>query len=272
MTEIPTNTLVTGIPFPDISPIIFKLGFFELRWYSVAYLVGIIGGWLYIMYLNRRYADNRLDAKMIDAVPMWMVLGVILGGRLGYVLFYNFSYYIGHPLEIFELWHGGMSFHGGLIGTILSAYLFSRKYKIKFLGFTDLLAMATPIGLFLGRLANFVNGELYGRVTDVKWGVIFPGQFYARHPSQLYEAVLEGLILFFVLLVVGTKFNGLRRVGLISAIFLMWYSASRFVIEFFREADVQVGYFANYFTMGQALCVPMFLVGVWIFLNSKKSS
>lgn len=272
MTDSSINTLASnGITFPDIDPVLFKMGFFELRWYSLAYLVGIIGGWLYIIYMNRRAGGNRLDAKMIDALPMWMVLGIVLGGRLGYVLFYNFSYYIQHPAEILQVWHGGMSFHGGLIGTILSAYLFTRKYKIPFLALTDLLAIATPIGLFLGRLANFINGELYGRVTDWKYGVIFAGQYYPRHASQLYEAALEGFVLFFVLMVAALKFNALKRIGLASGIFMAWYAASRFVIEFFREPDTQIGYIAEYFTMGQMLCLPMFLLGVWLVLKAKKA-
>jgi phosphatidylglycerol:prolipoprotein diacylglycerol transferase len=272
MTDSAINTLSNNaINFPNIDPVLFKLGFFELRWYSLAYLVGIIGGWLYIMYMNRRAADNRLDAKMLDALPMWIVLGIVLGGRLGYVLFYNFSYYIQHPAEILQLWHGGMSFHGGLLGVIISAILFSRKYKIPFFAFTDLLAIATPIGLFLGRLANFVNGELYGRVTDWKYGVIFPGQFYPRHASQLYEAVLEGFVLFFVLMIASLKFNALKRIGLTSGIFMAGYAISRFTVEFFREPDAQMGYFADYFTMGQILCVPMFLFGIWLMLRAKKA-
>lgn len=266
---VSSNLATNGIAFPNISPVIFSLGFFELRWYSLAYLLGIMGGWLYITYLNKRFADNRLSSKALDNLPVYMVLAIVLGGRIGYVFFYNFDYYSQHLKEIFMVWQGGMSFHGGLIGSIIGMFLFSKKYKIKFLNFTDLVAAATPIGLCLGRIANFINAELYGRITDVKWGVIFPNQFYARHPSQLYEALLEGILLFLVLMLAIFKFDALKKSGVVSGLFLIGYSISRFIVEFFREPDAQVGYILEYFTMGQMLCIPMFLLGLILLFTSK---
>jgi phosphatidylglycerol:prolipoprotein diacylglycerol transferase len=260
---------MSGIAFPHISPVIFSLGFFELRWYSLAYLFGIIGGWLYVMYLNKRFANSRLTTQMLDNLPLFMVLSIVLGGRLGYVFFYNFDYYIKNLHEVFMVWQGGMSFHGGLIGVILGMFLFAKKYKIKFFEFSDLIAAATPIGLFLGRIANFINAELYGRITDAPWGVIFPNQFYARHPSQLYEAALEGIVLFVILMITIFKFDGLKKTGLISGLFLLGYASARFTVEFFREPDAQIGYLLEYFTMGQMLCLPMFALGAWLVTRKR---
>lgn len=252
-----------AIPFPDISPIAFSVGPLPIRWYALSYLVGILLAWRYVLHLIARTPDHRPNKLDIDDFVGWAVLGVILGGRVGYILFYQTAMYLQNPLEIFKLWHGGMSFHGGALGVIIAMIAYSYFKKIPVLRLTDPVCAAVPIGLFFGRLANFVNGELFGRVTDVPWGIVFPhGGDLPRHPSQLYEAGLEGIVLFLILAVLAHNDKIRHRPGIISGVFLIGYALSRMTVEFFREPDVQIGYLFNVFTMGQLLCLPMILGGL----------
>ncbi|MES2984339.1 MAG: prolipoprotein diacylglyceryl transferase [Pseudomonadota bacterium] len=257
--------------FPDISPIAFAIGPLVVRWYALAYVVGIVLAQLYIGWLNRRLPTPILTDKAREDLVLYGVLGIILGGRLGYVLFYNAGYYLHNPMDILMVWHGGMSFHGGFLGVLLAFYFFARRYQIRWLQLMDLLAAATPIGLGLGRLANFVNGELYGRVTSAPWGMVFPhGGDAPRHPSQLYEAGLEGLLLGLLLLLLATRTRALSYRGLLGGVFVGGYGLARFTVEFFREPDSQLGTFAYGISMGQLLCIPMMLVGIWLVVSAKK--
>ena len=262
-----------GIPFPDIDPIAFSIfGLLHIRWYALAYLAGFLGGWAYGSWLAGRFGSifrpNRQDIE--DMLP-WIVAGVVLGGRLGYVLFYNFSYYLAHPLQIFYLWEGGMSFHGGMAGVIAVLFFYGRRAGIPLLQLADLIACVVPIGLFFGRLANFANGELFGRVTTMPWGIVFPyGEPFPRHPSQLYEALLEGLVLFLLLYVLARFFHLWKHPGMLAGVFLAWYGAARFCIEWVREPDAQLGLFAEYFSMGQILSLPMIAGGIWLVRYAAK--
>lgn len=223
------------------------------------------------MALARQNPPSKPQPKDYDDFLTWAVIGVVLGGRIGYVFFYQFSYYLAHPLEAFQVWEGGMSFHGGMMGVIVAALLFARRRKLAFLGLTDLLACVTPIGLFFGRLANFVNGELYGRVTDVAWAVIFPrGGEMPRHPSQLYEAALEGLVLYVILFFLSRRLKIREREGMLSGVFLALYGLFRFGVEFFREPDPQLGFLFVGATMGQLLCVPMVAFGAYLVWRANK--
>lgn len=265
-------TVYNGIVFPTIDPVAVYIGSFGLRWYSLAYLFGILAGWWLIRRMITRY-PSAVTVPMLDDVCFWATIGIIAGGRIGYVLFYNFNYYMENPIQILELWHGGMSFHGGLIGVIVATWLFSRKVKVRFFELADLMACAAPIGLFLGRLANFVNAELYGRVTtSVPWAVIFPnGGPLPRHPSQLYEALFEGVLLFVLLYTSWTKSVWIRiRPGFTSGLFLTGYAVARFILENFREPDPQIGFLFARATMGQLLTLPMLLAGLILMLWSAK--
>ena len=267
---------IDAIAYPQIDPVIFELGPLAIRWYSLAYLVGIVFGWFYIKYLNANFQKEKISSAAYDSIPLCMVISIILGGRIGYVLFYNFDYYSANILEAFHIWKGGMSFHGGVIGVIVGVLVFCKIYKVKFYTLMDCVAAAAPVGLLLGRIANFVNAELRGKPTDWKYGVLYPGETFARHASQLYEAVLEGVVLFALLYFLIKKFDMLEKPGRISGWFLMGYGASRFFVEFFREPDVQIGYLfsSTWFTMGQLLCLPMFVVGSYLvsvkFANDKR--
>lgn len=253
-----------ALAFPPLDPVLVTLGPFAIRWYALAYLFGFIFAWWMCMRLARLNPKG-LSAQACDDYMTWGVIGTILGGRLGYILFYQLDFYLENPLDILYVWHGGMSFHGGLLGVIVAAIIFSRKRKIPFFALSDILACVTPVGLFLGRLANFVNGELYGRVTDVPWAVMFPrGGGAPRHPSQLYEAGLEGIVLFVVLMMMARIPAVRARYGILSGVFLLLYGAFRFIVEFFREPDVQLGYLMGGATMGQVLCLPMMLAGALI--------
>ncbi|MCD8563285.1 MAG: prolipoprotein diacylglyceryl transferase [Alphaproteobacteria bacterium] len=264
--------------FPHIDPVAMAVGPVEIRWYALAYMAGFILGWQYCLYLAGLQKEGQRPFKTdIDDFLPWAVLGVILGGRIGYIFFYQPELYWDDPVEAFKLWHGGMAFHGGILGVILATFIFCRVQKIPFLRLTDMLACVTPIGLFFGRIANFINGELFGRPTGVWWAVNFPraGEL-PRHPSQLYEAGLEGLVLFLILLVLS-RFEAVRkRAGILSGVFLLGYGAFRFFVEFFREPDIQVGFIFEYFTLGQMFCVPMILAGltlvVYALVNKKHES
>jgi phosphatidylglycerol:prolipoprotein diacylglycerol transferase len=263
------ETMTFAIAFPNIDPVLVQFGPLMIRWYSLAYVAGLVLGWRYIRLLAKR-PPERLHARDIDDFLVWATLGVILGGRLGYVLFYNGDYFLANPLSVIEVWKGGMSFHGGLLGVIAATLIFCRRRGIPLLVFGDLVAAAAPIGLFLGRLANFVNGELFGRVTDAPWGVVFPhGGPLPRHPSQLYEALLEGALLFVLLLVLAQCRNIRERPGVLTGVFLIGYAASRLVVEIFRQPDVQIGFLAWGSTMGQWLSAPMILAGLLLIFTAR---
>ena len=252
---------------PSINPVVMSLGFIDIRWYSLAYIFAFILGSVIIKRLNsgsyRLISDDKIDKFFI-----WAIIGVILGGRIGYVLFYQTNLFFTKPAYILEIWNGGMSFHGGLIGMILSIYLFSLKYKIQFFYLSDLVSLVAPIGLFLGRISNFINTELYGRVTDFPLAIIYPlVDNNPRHPSQLYEAFFEGIILFLILLFYFSKKPKKYILGTISGLFLIFYSIFRFFIEYLREPDYHLGLIFYYFSMGQLLCIPFLLAGLWIVVR-----
>ena len=241
-----------------------------LRWYSLAYLTGILFGWWLVSRRVKKYAIS-LTAKNLEDAAFYITLGIILGGRLGYVFFYGREVYWQNPLNIFAIWQGGMSFHGGIIGVILAIWLLSRKLHFSFLRLTDLVAPVVPLGIFLGRLANFINDELWGRITDVPWAVRFPrGGYVPRHPSQIYEACLEGLLLFLVLNVLWRVRWCRESKGFLSGIFLLGYAACRSFSEQFREPDKQIGFLWSGLTMGQCLSIPVVAVGLWLIYRTLK--
>lgn len=256
------------IMFPDFDPIAIQIGPLAIRWYALSYVVALLLGWQYCMRLAKR-PPQLVAPQQVDDFLIWATLGVIIGGRLGFVLFYQPSFYLANPAEIIKVWKGGMSFHGGLLGVMVAMFVHTRRHGIPFLALTDLITAATPIGLFLGRLANFVNGELWGRRTDGSWGVIFPrAGSEPRHPSQLYEAGLEGLLLFIVLAVlIFSRIEALRRPGFVSGTFLAGYGAARIFVEFFRQPDSYIGregFLAFGTTWGQWLSLPLVVVGVYL--------
>lgn len=254
-----------ALAFPSIDPVAVSLGPLAIRWYALAYLAGFVLGWRLCMRLARQNPSGP-SPKDFDDFLTWAVIGTVLGGRIGYVLFYQFDFFLQNPAEILYVWRGGMSFHGGMLGVILAAILFTRRRKIPFFALSDILAVVTPIGLGLGRLANFVNGELYGRAADVPWAVVFPnGGPTPRHPSQLYEAGLEGVLLFIALLAMSQIPALRKRYGFLSGLFLMDYGMFRIVAEFFREPDEQLGFLFAGATMGQLLSVPMIVTGACFF-------
>ncbi len=256
--------------FPNIDPVIFSIGPFSLRWYAMAYLCGIILAWVLMKRSIKKY-DIDMTSEQLDDLIFYATLGIIFGGRFGYIICYGDGYFWHNPSEIFAIWHGGMSFHGGIVGVIVGLYCFARKYQFRYLQITDLVALYVPIGIFLGRLANFVNGELWGRITTVPWAVKFPeGGYFPRHPSQLYEALTEGVLMFIILNLLWKKEFVRQNVGIISASFLIVYGLSRIAMEFFREPDRQIGYIANTLTMGQLLSVPFLLLGIYILHRSFK--
>ncbi|HIC65133.1 MAG: prolipoprotein diacylglyceryl transferase [Paracoccus sp. (in: a-proteobacteria)] len=286
------------IPFPDISPEIFTIDLgglsLSLRWYALAYLAGLLLGWRLLIRMMRNdavWGDRApMRPEAVDDLLTWVILGVILGGRLGFVLFYQPGYYLSNPAEILKVWEGGMSFHGGFAGVILATWIFCRRHDIPPLRVADAMSVVAPIGLFFGRIANFINAELWGRPTDMPWGVIFPGEaaqscpgvegICARHPSQLYEAGLEGLLLGLILWAV-LRAGGLRRPGLLFGVFLVGYSLARFFVEFFRVADPQfitpdnplghvIGGPVIGLSMGQLLSLPMLLVGLFFVLWARR--
>ena len=265
------------IPYPDIDPVLVHIGPLAIRWYALAYIFGILFGWAYARAIIRSPAlwggKPPMTVEDFDDFILWVTLGIILGGRLGYVLFYNFPIYAANPLQIFELWTGGMSFHGGFVGCVLAVVLFARHRKIPFLSLGDVTCAVGPIGLFLGRLANFVNGELWGRPSDVAWAMIFPADHLGapRHPSQLYEATLEGVVLFIVL-AIAMRLGALKRPGLVIGIFAVGYAIARTTCEFFREPDVQLGFLWQGTTMGMLLSIPLFLAGVAFIVYAMKQS
>ena len=253
---------------PSIDPVILSLGIFDIRWYSLAYIAGFIIGSIIIKYLNKKLL-NILSNKQIDSFFIWSILGVIIGGRVGYVLFYQTSYLFINPIYILKIWTGGMSFHGGLIGIIISMYLFCKKNNIQFFYLSDLVSIVAPIGLFFGRIANFINNELYGKITNFPFAMIYPEiDLQPRHPSQLYEAFLEGIILFIILLTYFNKTKSDPTIGKISGLFLILYATFRILIEFLREPDSHIGLIFNIASMGQILSIPLIIIGIIFFKKS----
>lgn len=255
---------MVGFDYPNISPIALSLGPLAIRWYSLAYLFGILLAWLMLWRNNRKYSLGYTKSQMEDLV-FYITMGIIIGGRLGYACFYGGAEMWLKPWHLLELWKGGMSFHGGIIGVIIAAWLYARTYKWSFLQATDLVAIFCPIGIFLGRIANFINDELWGRVTDVAWAVRFPaGGYLPRHPSQLYEAFFEGIVLFVLLNWLWSKEKFRNTYGLASGLFILLYGIFRMCMEQFRQPDIQLGFFFEKFTMGQMLSLPLVLLGIGV--------
>jgi phosphatidylglycerol---prolipoprotein diacylglyceryl transferase len=267
---------LSALPFPQIDPVIVRLGPLAIHWYGLGYVVGILFAWWYAKRLvatPRLWANDTppMKGQDLDDFVIWAAVGVVLGGRIGYVLFYDLPRYIANPLDIFAIWQGGMSFHGGMLGTILAMVLFARSRGINPWSMLDTVAAGTPVGLGLVRVANFINSELWGRPTDMPWGIVFPdGGPLPRHPSQLYKAALEGLVLFLVLRFLthgGLKLKTPRFVG---GAFVCGYGLSRIVVEFFREPDAHIGYLAGgWLTMGMVLSLPMVLAGIWAMATAR---
>lgn len=259
-----------AIPFPAIDPVAISLGPVAIRWYALAYIVGLLIGWRYCLALAGRppHLTGRQD---VDDFLVWATLGVVLGGRIGYVLFYKPGYYVFHPVEALYVWHGGMSFHGGALGVTIAIVLFTRARKIRLFAFSDIITEAIPIGLFFGRIANFINGELFGRPTQVPWAMVFPnGGSVPRHPSQLYEAFCEGILLF-LLLFVAERLGARQRPGIVTGLFLAGYAVARMSGELFREPDYQLGYLVLGTTMGQLLSIPLLIAGIAIILWAQRT-
>jgi len=265
---------ILAITFPVFDPVAFSIGWFVIRWYALAYIGGIVLGWIYARSLVKKErlwgGPVPITLVQLDDFILWVTLGIIVGGRTGYVLFYNPAFFIQHPAEIFQLWNGGMSFHGGFLGCVAAVMLFARKNDISILSLGDITTAVGPIGLFLGRLANFINSELWGRTADssVPWAMVFPnGGPLPRHPSQLYEAGLEGILLFAILAVM-VRMGALKRPGLILGSFIAIYGLARITAEFFREPDPQLGFLWGGLTMGMLLSVPMIIVGVILIMTA----
>lgn len=265
---------ILAIDFPNFNPVAVAIGPIVIRWYALAYIVGIVLGWIYARALIKRErlwgGPAPVSLIQFDDFILWVTLGIIIGGRTGEVLFWNFPYYYAHPLEIFQLWNGGMSFHGGYLGCAVAVIAFALTQRISILSLGDLTCAVAPIGIFLGRVANFVNGELWGRVTDgdLPWAVIFPHAGpQPRHPSQLYEAGLEGLLLF-VILAIMVRMGALKRQGMILGAFTIVYGCARIVGELFREPDAPTGFVFGQVTMGQLLSVPMIVIGLVLIVRA----
>jgi len=246
----------------NFDPIAFQIMSFEIRWYSLAYILGVVVGWI---LCKKIFIKNSDISEKFDDYITYLIIGIILGGRIGYVIFYNFSYYLDNIFDIFKIWQGGMSFHGGLLGVIASSYIFAKKNNQNPFFYLDQVSLVAPIGIFFGRLANFINSELYGTTTDMPWSVIFVEvDNLSRHPSQLYEAILEGIILFLILIYFMNK-GYLKKPGLISGMFLIFYSLFRFFVEFFRVPDEQIGYLFLNLTMGQIISLVFASIGITLF-------
>ena len=257
----------------NLDPVLFDFGFVAIRWYSLAYLAGILIGWWLgkkIIIKKFQYTDQIFNLKEFDDLITYLIISIIVGGRIGYIVFYNLEYYLLNPFNIIKIWEGGMSFHGALIGIVIGTYIFSIKKKISLFFLLDVIACVSPIGIFFGRIANFINGELVGKATNASWGVIFPAvDLLPRHPSQLYEALLEGIILFFILNLFIFKKN--YKTGTCSFLFLIFYGFFRIFSELFREPDLQIGYIFNLVSMGTILSFLMILAGIIIFIIRRKN-
>jgi len=267
---------LAALPFPDIDPVIVEIGPLAIRWYGVGYIVGILFAWWYakrMVSTPHLWQNNTPPMKPIDIddFVVWAALGVVVGGRLGYVLFYDLAQFVANPLSLVAVWNGGMSFHGGMLGTILAMVLFARSRGINPWSMIDVIAATAPVGLGLVRITNFINSELWGRPTDMPWGVIFPdGGPLPRHPSQLYEAALEGLVLFLVLRLLTHSLLMLKRPRFVGGAFIFGYGVARIIVEFFRQPDAHIGYLAGgWLTMGMVLSLPMVLAGLWAMLTAR---
>lgn len=257
--------------YPKFDPVMLQIGPLAIRWYAMAYITALICGWVLVRGLVRK--DPIVATKeQVDDFLTWATLGVILGGRLGYCLFYQPGYYLPHPIEIFKVWQGGMSFHGGALGVIIALVLFTRKYKLSFLGFSDRVTTVVPLGLGLGRLANFINGELIGRPAPdwLPWRMFYPQIAEARHPSELYEAILEGFVLFTIMMILAYRKSIREHAGFLSGLFLLGYAIARSFCEMFREPDSFLGFIVGNITMGQILCIPMAIAGIYFIQQSFK--
>tara|TARA_B100000953_G_scaffold188103_1_gene154817 strand:- start:285 stop:1055 length:771 start_codon:yes stop_codon:yes gene_type:complete len=252
----------------NFDPVAFQIFSLEIRWYSLSYIFGIILGWF---YCKKFLIKDKKIVNLFDDLITYLIIGIIIGGRLGYVIFYNPIYYSKNLIEIFMIWNGGMSFHGGVLGTIIATYIFGKKNNINYYIFLDLIAMSAPIGIFLGRISNFINSELYGRQTDIFWAVIFKKiDNLSRHPSQIYEAFFEGIILFILLNFIFKKYF-FKSPGIISSIFIIFYSLFRFLIEFTREPDAQLGFIFLNFTLGQIISIIFFIAGLSLYYKKNES-
>ena len=263
------------LPFPAIDPVLVHIGPVAIRWYALAYIFGILLGWLYARAIIRNAAlwggKPPFTAEAFDDFIVWVTLGVILGGRLGYVLFYNPEYFAAHPLQVLELWSGGMSFHGGFFGCVVAVVLFAKRRGLPVLSLGDIICAVGPIGLFLGRLANFINGELWGRAADVPWAMVFPGAGEEpRHPSQLYEAFLEGIVPFVILRIATHRYHALTRPGTVFGLFLVCYGIFRSTAEFFREPHAGHPLDIGVLTPGIAYSIPMILIGAWLIWRARQ--
>ena len=252
----------------NFDPVAIEIFSLEIRWYSLSYIIGIILGW----YLAKKFFVNENIRNKFDDYITYLIIGLIVGGRLGYVIFYNFDYYLNNSIDVLKIWQGGMSFHGGVIGIIIASIIFAKKYEDNIFNYLDVVAIVSPIGIFFGRIANFINSELYGHETTMPWGVKFIqiDNLY-RHPSQIYEAILEGIVLF-ILLIFFWKKEKFKTQGKLSALFLIYYSTFRFIVEYFREPDNQLGYFILNLTMGQIISLVFFIAGItlYYFINDIK--
>lgn len=271
--------LLAILPYPAIDPIAFAIGPFAVHWYGIAYVAGIMLGWFYAKRMVERAdlwpgATSPMSVQKLDDFLVWVAAGIVLGGRIGYVLFYDLASVIENPIRAIQIWNGGMSFHGGLLGTTIAMFIFARRNAIPVWSLFDTVAAVAPFGLFFGRIANFVNGELWGRITDAPWAMVFPtGGPFARHPSQLYEAALEGIVLFLVLRIMTHHVKALRQPGTVSGVFVCGYALSRIFVEFFREPDPQLGYLAfGWLTMGMVLSLPMLLIGIWAVVRARTAA
>lgn len=266
-----------GFAFPNIDPTAISLGPLSIKWYGLAYLVSLLLAMLYIKKMAKTprlwAGKHNLTSEMVDDLTFYTFLGVFFGGRLGYVLFYNLDQYLANPMSVFSVWDGGMSIHGGILFSAIIVFVFARLKKIDYRQLFDVLMAALPIGHFLGRISNFINGELYGKVTDVAWSVRFPsGGGEPRHPSQIYESLLEGLLTFIILWVLVWKFGALKRPGLVAGVSGVLYGLSRIFVEFFRVPDVQIGYYFGFITQGMILSMPMILLGLYFIFSSKNAT
>lgn len=254
------------LPYHNINPVALSFGsYVNVHWYGIMYVLAFLCAW-FLLRVRASRPNALLDTKKVEDLVTWSIMGVLLGGRLGYVLFYDLPYYLDNPFNIFKVWNGGMSFHGGFLGVLLVCFLWGRKHKFHFLDITDFIAPVVPIGIFFGRIGNFINGELWGIRTTLPWGMQFPrgGDIY-RHPTQLYEALLEGVILFLIVWILAKKEH---ERGFISGIFCFGYGFFRFLCEILRVPDPQYGYFLGHITMGQILCLPMLFIGIILMYNA----
>ena len=255
---------------PLIDPVIVSFGIFHIRWYGLAYVLGFILGFYLIKYINKN-SINPIKDKIIEDFFIWSVIGTIIGGRLGYILFYQTKTILSDPATILFIWKGGMSFHGGLVGLIFVIYYYSKIKRINFFQLSDYVSLSAPIGIFFGRIANFINTELYGRITDFKIAMIYPTIDNApRHPSQLYEAFFEGVLLFLILKIINSTKISNKSFVILSSSFLILYGCFRFLLEFLREPDYHLGLYLNFFSMGQILSIPMIIIGISILVKLQK--